>query len=247
MTKKRPPRNPKTIGVLGGMGPEATAHFFRLIIESTAAASDQDHVQVLVWNDPKVPARTEAILHRGPSPLPRLLRGVRVLQEGGAGLIVMPCVTAHHWASRIATGSRVPFVNLLEEAVAYALSEIPGLRRAGLVASSGTIASGLWPRAFGKRGVEILTPEPPEQEEVMEAIFGREGIKAGFTSGPPRNSVLRIARRLVRRGAEAVIAGCTEIPLVLREENLSVPLIEPMTIAARACVLRAGYPLKARS
>jgi aspartate racemase len=239
MKKARPSRKPKTIGILGGMGPEATAHFFRLVIENTAAGSDQDHAPVLVWNDPRVPARTEAILRKGPSPLPRLLRGVRILEAGGAGLVVMPCVTAHHWASRIAAAGRVPFVNLLEEAVNFALAEMPGLKRAGLVASSGTIASGLWPRAFERTGVEILTPEPGEQETVMEAIFGRRGIKAGHTSGPSRDAVLRTAGRLVRRGAEAIIAGCTEV-------DLAVPLIEPMTIAARACLLRAGCPLKER-
>lgn len=244
MKKPGVPRNPRIIGILGGMGPEATAHFFRLIVENTAAGRDQDHATVLVWNDPKVPARTEAILHKGPSPLPRLLRGVRVLQAAGAGLIVMPCVTAHHWASRIAAESRVPFVNLLDEAAKFALSELPSLRRAGLVASSGTVVSGLWSRVFGERGVEILTPESREQEEVMEAIFGRGGVKAGFTSGPPRTKLIRIARRLVRRGAEAVIAGCTEVPLVLRPGDLSVPLIEPMTIAARVCIRRAGHPLK---
>jgi len=237
-------RNPKTIGILGGMGPEATAHFFKLILENTAAGRDQDHASVLVWNDPKVPARTEAILGEGQSPLPSLLKGIRILQNGGAGLIVMPCVTAHHWAPEISAAVRIPFVNLLDEAVKSALSEIPGLERAGLIASSGTVSSGLWPRAFGKRRIEILLPEPREQDEVMAAIFGGEGIKAGATSGPPRTAILKVARRLVRRGAQAVIAGCTEVPLVLREGDVSVPLIEPMTIAARVALSLAGYPLR---
>ncbi len=244
MGTRRSSGRPKTIGILGGMGPEATAHFFRLVIENTAARRDQDHVPVLVWNDPKVPDRTQAILDKGKSPLPRLLRGVRILETGGAGLIVMPCVTAHYWADRISAASRVPLVNLLDEAVAFAVARIPGLRRAGLLASSGTVASELWPRAFEKAGVGILTPRPREQGEVMEAIFGQKGIKAGFTSGPPHTSILRAAERLARRGAQAVIAGCTEVPLVLRPDDLTVPLIEPMTIAARACVLRAGYSLK---
>jgi aspartate racemase len=244
MARKRAARKAKTIGILGGMGPEATAHFFRLVIENTAAGRDQDHASVLIWNDPSVPARTDAILGKGLSPLPSLLRGARLLQAAGSGLIVMPCVTAHHWAAEIAAECRVPFVHLLGEAVRAALKEMPGLKRAGLIASSGTVASKLWPRAFGKRGVEILTPGPREQEDVMEAIFGPEGIKAGFTSGRPRTAILRIARRLVRQGAEAVIAGCTEIPLVLREGDLTVPLIEPLAIAARACLLRAGYSLR---
>ncbi len=233
-----------TVGILGGMGPEATAYFFECLIEATDAGTDQDHVPVLLWSNPRIPDRTEAILRKGRSPLPLLLEGVDVLESGGAGLIVMPCITAHHWSSEIAAKAKVPFINLLDEAVRAALAETPGLKKAGLVASSGTIASGLWHEAFGKREVAILAPNRDEQEEVMAAIFGKTGIKAGFTSGPPRRSLINVARRLARRGAEVIIAGCTEVPLVLQDGDLSVPLVEPMRIAARVCVRRAGFPAK---
>ena len=234
----------KTIGILGGMGPEATAYFFNLIIKSTDAAKDQEHIPILIWNNPKIPPRTEAILYGGPSPLPLLVEGVKILEKGGAGLIVMPCITAHYFARQIARRAKVPFVNLLDESLRFAKKRIPGMKKAGLVASSGTVKSRLFHKTFEKNGIEIMTPEPNEQRKVTDAIFGNSGIKAGFTTGRPRTTVVRIARRLIERGAEAVIAGCTEVPLVLKENDISVPLIEPMKIGALTCIKRAGYKLE---
>jgi len=234
----------KTIGILGGMGPEATAHFFSLIIKHTAAAKDQDHVPVLIYNLPQIPERTPAILGQGPSPLPLLRKGVRTLAQAGADFIVVPCISAHAFLPDIRRASPVPILSLLDEALAGAKKKNRRLKRAGLLASTGTVRSGLFAKTFAKAGIEIITPTNKEQAKVMEAVFGKRGVKAGFTEGWPRKLVLEIARRLIKRGAEAIIAGCTEIPLVLRDEDLPVPLIEPMRIAAQACIVKAGYRLK---
>lgn len=234
----------RTIGILGGMGPEATAYFFRLLIQNTKAACDQEHIPVLAWSNPKIPPRSDAVLHKGKSPLPLLLEGIRILEKGGANLIVMPCITAHYYASQIRAAAKVPFISLLDESLGYAQKCIPGIKKAGLIASSGTVGSKLFHRVFGQAGIEIIVPEPGEQKEVMTAIFGKKGIKAGFTMGAPKKNIIAVARRLVRRGAEAVIAGCTEVPLVLEPKDLSVPLIEPMKIGALACIKKAGSIIK---
>jgi len=226
------------------MGPEATAHFFSLIIKHTAAAKDQDHVPVLIYNLPQIPERTPAILGQGPSPLPLLRKGVRTLAQAGADFIVVPCISAHAFLPDIRRASPVPILSLLDEALAGAKKKNRRLKRAGLLASTGTVRSGLFAKTFAKAGIEIITPTNKEQAKVMEAVFGKRGVKAGFTEGWPRKLVLEIARRLIKRGAEAIIAGCTEIPLVLRDEDLPVPLIEPMRIAAQACIVKAGYRLK---
>jgi aspartate racemase len=236
----------KVLGILGGMGPEATAYFFKNVIAHTAAGLDQEHIPTVVWSDPSVPPRTDAILGTGPSPLPRLLSGVRKLEKAGAGLIVMPCITAHYWAGEIRAAARVPFVSLLDETLAFVRKQHPRVRTIGLVASSGTVTSGLWAVTFAKAGIEVLAPAPAEQDRVMEAIIGPGGIKAGFVTGPPRRTIVGMARRLVSRGAGAVVAGCTEVPLVLKPADLDVPLIEPMDIGARVCVRAAGYALKIR-
>ncbi len=234
----------RTIGVLGGMGPEATAYFFQLIIKNTKATCDQDHIPILIWNNPRIPPRTEAVLGRGRSPLPLLLEGIGILEKGGAGLIVMPCITAHYYAPQLRSRAKIPFLSLLEESVRYAERYFPDLKKAGLIASSGTIASRLFDKSFALAGIEIIVPGPVEQKRVMNAIFGKKGIKAGFTAGGPKDTIMAVARRLIRRGAEAIIAGCTEVPLVLGPKNLSVPLIEPMRIGALACIKKAGYKIK---
>ncbi len=234
----------KTIGILGGMGPEATAYFFSLIIKDTAAARDQDHIPVIIYNLPQVPERTAALLGKGPSPVPLLRKGIRRLGRAGADFIVIPCITAHAFLPEIKTAGRVPILSLLDEALALSRKKIPKLKRAGLLASTGTLRSGLFHKAFATAGVEIINPTDKEQAKIMEAVFGKAGIKAGFTRGQPRRLILNAARRLIRRGAQAIIAGCTEIPLILKDEDISVPLIEPMRIAARAAIVKAGYNLK---
>jgi len=234
----------KTIGILGGMGPEATAYFFSLIIKHTAAAKDQDHVPVLIYNLPQIPERTTAILGRGPSPVPLLREGVQTLARAGAGFIVIPCISAHAFLTDIRRASPVPVLSLLDETLASVRKMNPGLKRAGLLASTGTVRSGLFAKTFAKAGVEIITPSEKEQSRLMQAIIGKGGVKAGFTEGRPGKLVLDIALLLIKRGAEAIIAGCTEIPLVLGEEDIRVPFIEPMRIAARAAILKAGYRLK---
>ena len=239
MSKTSPKK--KTIGVLGGMGPDATAFFFRLLVRSTDATTDQDHARILVWNDPRVPPRSEAILSGGPSPLPALLEGLALLESAGAGLVVMPCVTAHRYASELAAAARVPFVDLIVETLAHIRKEFPALKTAGLLASHGTIRAGLFSKAAAKAGIDIRVPSAGEQESVTAAVHE---IKAGRASGRPRAILLRAARALAARGAEAVIAGCTEVPLVLRSEDLACPLFDPMAIGARACVRKAGYAVK---
>ena len=230
----------KTIGILGGMGPEAGAHFFELIIRETAAARDQDHAPVIVCSLPQVPDRTEAILHGGPSPVPALRRGLRTLERAGADFAVMPCISAHYFYPQIAPGSHLPLLSLIEETLAAIKKMRPVPRSIGLIATTGTVRSGLVARAFEAAGIAVIVPSVKDQKRVMAAIYGKKGVKAGFAEGPAREAVLDIAAGLVRRGAQAIMAGCTEVPLVLRAADLPVPLIEPMTIGARAAIRRAG-------
>jgi aspartate racemase len=234
----------KTIGILGGMGPEATVYFFNLIVKNTAAARDQDHIPIIIYNLPQVPERTAALLGNGPSPVPLLKEGIRRHVKAGADFIVIPCITAHAFLLEIKTSGSVPILSLLDEALAFSREKIPKLKRAGLLASTGTLRSRLFHQAFTAAGVEIITPTDKEQAKVMDAIFGKAGIKAGFTRGHPRRLIVNAARRLIRRGAQAVIAGCTEVPLVLGDKDIPVPLIEPLRIGARAAILKAGFKFK---
>ncbi len=234
----------RTIGVLGGMGPEAGARFFERVIRETAAGRDQDHAPVILYSVPQVPDRTEAVLRGGASPVPALRRGLRALRDAGADFAVVSCVTAHHFFPEIAAGSPLPLISLVDETVAAVRKMKPVPKRIGLLATDGTVRSGAVARAFAAAGVEVLIPSAGDQKRVMAAIYGKKGIKAGFTTGPPRQALRRVALELVRRGAGAVLAGCTEVPLALGPGDLAVPLIDPLTIGARAAVRRSGARLR---
>ena len=234
----------KTIGILGGMGPEATAYFYELIVNQTKAATDQDHIKAIIYSNPEIPPRTDAILGNGPNTTPLLVEGFQRLKDAGADFVVMPCVTAHFFYPEVKDQVDIPFVSLLDESVKWAKEEVPGLRKTGLVASSGTLESRLFHDVFGKAGIEVIHPEEEEQNGVMDAIFGPKGIKAGITSGFPKETLVNIAKMLVAQGADAIIAGCTEVPLVLKDMDIPVPLIDPLRIAARACIIKAGYEIK---
>lgn len=234
----------KTIGVLGGMGPEATGYFFERVVANTLAAADQDHIPVVVMSIPQIPDRTEAILQGGRSPLPFLLRAAEALRQAGADFAVIPCISAHYFRPGLAAGSRLPVLDLLEETLAALVEQRPRIETVGLIATTGTVRARIVHDRFEPAGIRVLVPSGAEQRRVMTAVYGRRGIKAGFTEGPPRQTLLDVAGALVRRGALAILAGCTEVPLVLRDQDLPVPLIEPMDIGARAAVRRAGGTLK---
>src|SRR3990172_7315214 len=146
----------KIIGILGGMGPAATADFYQKIIGATPAKVDQDHLKVLIFSNPQVPDRTAAIQGEGPDPLPILVAGAEVLIQGGADLITIPCVTAHHYYDALQRAISVPILHLVGETVTAVVGEYPGLRRLGLLATTGTLQSRLFEHYFEPRGFTIL-------------------------------------------------------------------------------------------
>jgi len=234
----------KKIGILGGMGPEATMYMFGLIIKNTKVREDQDHIPIIIYSNPKVPHRTDAIFKKGPSPTPLLIEGVKILNQAGANFIIIPCVTAHYFLPEVAKAVEFSYLSLLGESLKWAQEHIPALKKVGLISSTGTLESGLFHNTYKSAGIEVIGPEEEEQDTVMTAIYGPRGIKAGYTTGVSKEMIVNTAKILAGRGAEAIIAGCTEVPLVLKPEDIPVPLIEPMEIVAKASILKAGYALK---
>lgn len=226
------------------MGPEATAYMYSLIIKHTQVEKDQDHIRIFISSNPETPPRTEAILHQGPSPVPFLIEGIGRLKNAGVDFVIMPCVTAHYFMPEVFAQIDIPFLSLIDEAVDWAKENIPSLKKVGLLSSTGTQVSKLFQNKFEEAGIEVIAPEGKDQQKVMSAIFGAGGIKAGFSSGSSKDDIIRAAQKLVAGGAEAIIAGCTELPLVLKASDISVPLIEPMDILARKSILEAGYKVR---
>jgi aspartate racemase len=221
----------RVIGILGGMGPLATADLFRRIVEKTPAKRDQDHPRVIIYNNPKIPDRTAFILGRGEDPRPELIASARKLEECGADFIIMPCNTAHYFAGDIQRAIRIPLVSMIEE-TAESIQKM-GLRTVGLLATTGTILGGVYQSALKKRNIKLILPSEEEQELVMEAIY--RGIKAGNLK-LGRELLLKVAKKLEKRGVEGIIAGCTEVSIVLKSKDLHVPLIDPMEVIAEKAV-----------
>jgi len=230
----------KIIGILGGMGPEATIALFTRIVKLTGAKKDQDHLRVLIDNNPKVPDRTRAIQGRGPSPLPQLIRSGKTLEKAGADFIIIPCVTAHYYVERLQKKINIPILHIAEETVKYLEAKLKGVRRVGLIATTGTVQAGIFQRFFSKIGKELILPTSEIQEKrVMKAIYGKDGIKAIGPADNSRRLILQASQTLVGRGAQAIIAGCTEVPLVLEDGDLPVPVIDPLTILALSAIATA--------
>jgi aspartate racemase len=225
-----------TIGILGGMGPEATNKLCALITAKTPARRDQDHIPVITYNNPCIPDRVKAIYGDGESPVPELARTARVLEDSGADMLLMPCNLAHFFIKEVQSAVRVPVLDMVEETVRFVIEHHPLCRRTGLLASSPTIRCRIYENSFHSHGITVFTPGKEDQEQkVMSAIYGDEGIKCGHKTGP-RALLEDAARGLVDGGAEVVIAGCTEISLVLSQGSVSVPVIDPIEVISGVAV-----------
>lgn len=239
---KREGGQKSTIGILGGMGPEATIYLFQQIVRSTRVEGDNDHIPVIIYSNPRIPDRTEAILNDGPSPLPLLLEGAAFLEKADVAFILIPCVTAHYFCSEITKAIKTPILHLVEECAAYVETRMPAVHTLGLISTSGTRQTGLFQQFFDKIGRKIIYPDEAFQAQFKEAIYGPEGVKCGFKEKPGK-LLRRIADHLGQKGAAAVIAGCSEVPLALRQEDIPLPYIDPLRILARVAVTRIGRPL----
>lgn len=242
MNEKR--KTARIAGILGGMGPEATARFFELVIKNTEAARDQEHLRIIICNWPQIPDRTRAILFGGENPVPYMLEGLRILKKAGVELVAIPCMTAHYFLPELRKRTGLKLLNLVAETARWTVHNLPEVKAVGLLATEGTVATGIFQNAFSRMKINVIKPSPENQAKIMEAVYGKIGIKAGFTGAGPARLLREAARELIESGARAIIAGCTEIPLALKQNSLPVSLIDPLTIGARALVKRAGGRLR---
>ncbi len=236
------------LGVIGGMGPAATADFLAKLVAVTPVQAEQDHLRVLIDSNPKVPDRNRAIAARtasasapqtapqAPDPGPVLAAVAAGLERAGADFIVMACNTAHAFEPAIRAAIRVPFVSMVEEAGDECLRRHPGVRRAGLLAAPGCVEAGLYQEALGRRGLQVLLLDAAAQREFTDLLYR---IKLGDTGAAVREAMRRLANGLAQAGADLIVAGCTEVPLVLDADDAPVPLVDATLNLARRCVLYA--------
>lgn len=224
-----------TIGIIGGMGPLATADLFEKIIRHTEARCDQDHLHVLIDSNTAIPDRTAALLHGGADPFPQMCESARRLEADGADCLIMPCNTAHYFHGRLQDQVHVPLLNMIA-LTCQALQE-QGVTRAGLLATSGTIETGVYQRVARQFQLELLLPQGEEQAGVMDMIY--QGVKAGRRDYDPRR-VQEAVERLLKAGAQTMILGCTELPLAVELYRMTFPAIDPTLELAKGAIRQAG-------
>ncbi len=223
----------RVVGILGGMGPQATCDLFMKIIRNTPAQKDQDHLRVIIDSNPKIPDRTAYILSGGEDPRPLLFETAKNVERAGASFIAIPCNTAHCFHKEIQRQVDIPVLHMMEEVARYLNGKA---NKAGLLATTGTLRTGLYARSLSKVGIETVIPSDEDQDSVMEAIYL---VKASMLE-KGRKIILEQARKLEARGCDVVIAGCTEIPLILKDGDLGIEVVDATDILAKACV---GYGL----
>lgn len=231
---------PLNVGVLGGMGPAATIDLMTQVLRLTPKGREQDGVRLIVDSNPGIPDRNDALLRSGPSPAPVLAAMAQGLEAAGANFVVMACNTAHAFQFDIERALGVPFVSMIEEAGLAVQAIAPRGAAVGLLAGEGCLEAGLYQAELGRRGLTCITPEGKARAEFMALLYD---IKAGDVGASSAQRMAALAAELEAQGAEALIAACTEVPLVLRPGTTKAPLIDATEALATAIV---DYALRRR-
>lgn len=229
----------QVLGVIGGLGPIATAHFMELVIRMTDARTDQEHLDMIVYSFPSIPDRTGYILdNTKPSPLPPMTAIGQRLAQQGADHIAIPCMTAHYFHEELSAGIPTPIINGIGETVEHLKEN--GITRVGIMATTGTIRTGLFRRELERRGMTALVPTAERQQDVMHLIYNN--IKANLP--PEMDRFHAVSGELRQMGAQAIILGCTELSLIKRDEDIGAGFIDAMEVLAQQSVIRCGGALK---
>lgn len=223
------------LGVIGGLGPMATAYFYQLIVEMTDATTDQEHIETIIYSRPATPDRTKFILGKSDEdPMPYLLDAGRKLKRQGANVIAIPCITAHYFQRRLekTLGTRV--IHAIEEVGKYLKKR--EVYTVGIMATDGTVESRLFQTILEKYGIHCVTPSLDKQEEVMSIIY--DDVKAG--KPVDMDKFADVSSELFGKGAEVILLGCTELSLIKKDYEIGKGFLDVMEVLARQAVLSCG-------
>lgn len=228
------------IGIIGGLGPMATAYLMELVINMTEAESDQEHIPMLIYNCPQIPDRTAYILDRQKeNPVPQIVAAGKEMKKLGIQTMAMPCITAHYFYQEIASGiGGIQLINMISAVARYL--ERRGIRRIGLMATDGTIQSGIFQKTLEEAGISVCVPQAGSQCKVMDIIY--HNVKAGKPVDMDRFA--QVSKELWEAGAEVIILGCTELSLIKKEHTLAPGYLDAMEVLAREIVLSAGKSVR---
>lgn len=228
----------KTLGIIGGMGPMATVDLMRKIILSTYAKTDQEHIHILVDNNPQIPDRTAAIEGRGESPVEKMLQSAKLLEAQGADVLVIACNTAHYFLDAFKDKVNVPIINMIDEAVKHCVEL--GYSEVGLLCTTGTRNTGIYQKACDKFNLKLVVPDDEEIKALQDMIY--LGVKANNFNYDTSN-VKQVISTMRNRGAQAFILGCTETPIAVQMYHLEGNFIDSSLVLAHKAIEAVGAPL----
>lgn len=238
MSKNKKEVVKKVVGIIGGMGPAATALLFQKIIDYTDAKTDAEHIHILIDNRPSIPDRTVAILNGDDTPVKKICESGKQLQEMGAELIAIPCNTSHYFYSNIQSELKIPIINMLEETAKECRNL--GFTSVGVLATTGTKNTGIYEKALKNQGIETVYPDEQSQKILMSIIY--DYIKAGKSVS--YEFYKEQLECMKNKGAQAFVLGCTELPMAFSDGDLGIKFIDSLDILAKRTVEMAGYPVK---
>ncbi len=227
--------NKPVLGVLGGLGPMATAYFYELVTKHTVASSDAEHIDMVISSRVSTPDRTAFIIGKSDDdPRVFMIEDAKRLEEWGCDFIAIPCNTAHYFYDSIAENVSIPVLNIVEETAKFLDAE--GVKKIGLLATDGTVCSHTYEKYLKKFDIECILPCDEDQATVMSIIYDR--IKEGRPADT--DAFFGVVERLKERGAQALILGCTELPLIEKQVKLGPEFIDSLLVLARASILACG-------
>ncbi|HXM00283.1 MAG TPA: amino acid racemase [Rhizomicrobium sp.] len=225
----------KIVGVIGGMGPEATVEFLRRVVAATPAKDDADHIHILVDNNPKIPSRIAALIEGGgEDPLPVLIAMAKGLQKQGADFLVIPCNTAHYYLQRIAQAVSIPFLDMIALSIAQLGALSPKPAKIGMLASPAVQKVGLYAARLKEAGLAALFPDDAGEAKMLDII---RAVKAGALTEQHRRDYTEVARSLEH--ADAFLIACTELSVIGAPERTDHPVIDALGVLATATVAKA--------
>lgn len=221
----------KTLGVIGGLGPMASAYFMQLLTQMSDAQTDQEHMDIVMYSRPSIPDRTMYIIGQSEdNPVPDMVAAGNKLKEMGADIIAIPCITAHYFHEELESGIGLPVIHAVKETVSCL--EEKKVTRAGILATDGTIQSGLFQNALEQRGISSVLPEDGRQKQVMDIIYHQ--IKAG--KDVDMECFRQISEEMSGQGAQVILLACTELSLIKRDHVLPTGYLDVMEVLARKAV-----------
>jgi len=229
----------KTLGIIGGLGPMATACFLQQLIEMTDAKTDQAHLDVIVFNRPNVPDRTAYILdNTKPSPAVSMIETAKILESLGASCIAAPCITSHYVFPQIQQSIGIPLIHMVKETALCLLQA--GKKKAGIMATTGTVQSALFQKALQSQGLDFRIPDERHQRLVMKLIY--DDVKAGR---PADMADFEMAvQNLNAQGCDSIILGCTELSVIKKNVDIGTGFLDAMEVLSKVCIETCGKPVK---